>query len=192
MAYMINKGDAAQRRSVAESLVGLRDLAPGRHEPVITAWTTAWLGSPYQSLTDIPYSLIAGDYRLFDHINDVTRMGLTLARQAQADWGDRFDLDTLLEILILHDVDKPLIYQKTAEGMKLSELGRQLPHGVVGGMMLRELGFSHEVVATVSTHAFDAPFHNDNFYAYVLHYADMFATDHVMRLSGVKPFYMRK
>jgi hypothetical protein len=54
-------------------------------------------------------------------------------------------------------------------------------------MLLKDLGFPHEVVTTVATHAADAPFHGSNLAAYVLHYADMFATDHVMRMKGIKP-----
>ena len=60
-----------------------------------------------------------------------------------------------------------------------------------GAMLLKELGFPHLVVSTVATHASNAPFHGSSFEAYVLHYADFFATDHACMREGVTPFYQR-
>ena len=92
----------------------------------------------------------------------------------------------------LHDLDKPLLYRREGTGAVHTPLYHELPHGVIGAMMLKELGFPHTVVSTVATHATNAPFHGSTHEAYVLHYADMFAADHAMLQMGRQPFYQRK
>ena len=95
-AYNITLGDKAQRKVVEEALVALDLMPADLREKIVTAWTTSWLGSSFQSLADMPYAPIAPDYPLFDHVNDVTRVGLNLARQAQQDWNKSYDLNILL------------------------------------------------------------------------------------------------
>jgi hypothetical protein len=58
---------------------------------------------------------------------------------------------------------------------------------------LKELGFDHTIVSTVSLHAGNAPYHGRNYEAYVLHYADYFATDHAIMLEGPgkEPYYQK-
>jgi hypothetical protein len=190
--YSIEQGDPARRRKVEAWLEGLDLVSAATRERIVTAWISMWAASPYAALEDMPYSTHAPSYRLADHVNDVTLAGIDLGRRAQARWGDALDLEVLVPILILHDVDKPLMYVRDAEGkVRGSALSRELPHGVPGAMLLKELGFPHLVVSTVATHATNAPFHGSSFEAYVLHYADMFATDHAIRLGGGTPFYQR-
>jgi putative nucleotidyltransferase with HDIG domain len=140
----------------------------------------------------MPFSPIAPDYRLEWHVNDVTRTGVDLAKRAAADWGAKIDWDVMMSILMLHDVDKPLMYSREGGTVGYSQLSKELPHGVVGAMLLKELGFPHIVVSTVATHAGNAPFHGSNLEAYVLHYGDYFAADRAMFLAGKTPFYQKK
>jgi predicted hydrolase (HD superfamily) len=193
LPYHVVSGDPDQRKLVEEAVTGLSLVSAETHQKIVTAWASVWLSSAYQTLQDVPFSPILPGYRLMDHVNDVTRVGLSLARRAKEDWGDDYDIDTLVSILVLHDVDKPLIYSPSSkESIVYTDLARQLPHGVIGAMLLKEIGFSHEVVSSVATHAEDAPFHGETFYDYVLHYADVFAADHVTRLFKTKAFYNRK
>ena len=71
-------------------------------------------------------------------------------------------------------------------------LCHELPHGVIGAMLLTELGFAHTVVSTVAAHATNTPLHGRNLEAHVLHYADLFAADHAFRTIGGTPLYLRK
>ncbi len=96
----------------------------------------------------------------------------------------RVDWDVMMSILILHDVDKPLMYTREGASVGYSQLSRELPHGVVGAMLLKELGFPHTVVSTVATHAGNAPFHGSNLEAYVLHYGDYFSADQALMFLG--------
>ncbi len=189
--YTIDHTSNSRRQAVEEWLWGLDLVSPEVREKIVTAWVSTWSSSPYQELSDMPFSPSAPDYRLEWHVNDVTRTGVDLARRAAADWGAKIDWDVMMSILILHDVDKPLMYTREADGVGYSRLSKELPHGVVGAMLLKELGFPHTVVSTVATHAGNAPFHGSNLEAYVLHYGDYFAADRAMFLAGKTPFYQK-
>ncbi|MFC0389030.1 HDIG domain-containing metalloprotein [Muricoccus vinaceus] len=189
--YRIERGDPARRQRVAGWLDGLDGISDATREAVVTAWVSSWVSSPFEALEDMPYSLIAPSYRLMDHVNEVTRAGLDLARRAARDWGRHTDPEVLVPILVLHDIDKPLLMMREEGVVRGSPLHAELPHGVLGAMMLRELGFPHLVVSTVATHATNAPFHGSTTEAWLLHYADLFATDHALMSTGGKPFYQR-
>src|ERR1700722_18046012 len=191
---VIPRPSHSRRRAVEEWLFGLDLVSASMREKIVTAWVSTWSSSPYQELAEMPYSPSAPHYRLQDHVNDVTRAGVDLARRAAADWGKTFDNDILMPILTLHDVDKPLMYVRDSpDKVGYSQLARELQHGVVGAMLLKELGLPHPVVSTVATHAGNSPFHGRNFEAYVLHYADYFSTDHAIMLEGVEkqPYYQK-
>jgi hypothetical protein len=189
--YHIDNGSNWRRQAVEEWLFGLDLLSPPVREKVVTAWVSAWASSSHEKLEDMPFSPGASPYPLMQHINDVTRAGVDLGKRAEADWGVTFDPDVLVSILILHDVDKPLLYAREGDGAGHTPLFYELPHGVIGGMLLKELGFPHTVVSTVATHATNAPFHGRNLEAQVLHYADLFAADHAFRQMGKTPVYLR-
>ena len=189
--YTIDRTSNSRRKAVEEWLWGLDLVSPEVREKIVTAWVSSWSSSPYAELSEMPFSPSAPDYRLEWHVNDVTRTGVDLARRAAADWGAKIDWDVMMSILILHDVDKPLMYTREGDGVGYSQLSRELPHGVVGAMLLKELGFPHTVVSTVATHAGNAPFHGSNLEAYVLHYGDYFAADRAMFLAGKTPFYQK-
>lgn len=192
--YTIDHGSNSRRQAVQDWLFGLDLVSQPLREKIVTAWLSTWSSSPYQALADMPYSPGAPHYRLEWHVNDVTRAGVDLARRAATDWGKRVDNDVLVPILILHDVDKPLMYtRESPDKVGYSQLAHELPHGVVGAMLLKELGFDHSIVSSVATHAGNAPFHGRNFEAYVLHYADYFATDHAIMLEGEdrQPYYQK-
>jgi hypothetical protein len=189
--YTVHQGNADQRARVESWLFGLDLVSPSMREIMVTGWVSAWLSSSYQRLEDMPYAPAAPSYQLARHVNEVTRTGIALARRAMEEWHDELDFDVLVPILVMHDVDKPLMYVRDGEKVTHSKLSQELPHGVVGAMLLKELGFPHLVVSTVATHAANAPFHGRSLEAYVLHYADFFATDRTCMREGAPPFYQR-
>lgn len=191
--YTIDRASNSRRKTVEEALWGLDLVSPEVRDRIVTAWVSAWSSSPYEELSDMPFQAGPPFYPLIEHVNEVTRAGVDLARRAAADWGVTIDWDTMVSILILHDVDKPLLYRRDEgeDGQGHSRLFHELPHGVVGAMLLKDLGFPHLVVSTVATHATNAPFHGKSVEAHVLHYADLFAADHAMRVMGKTPIYLR-
>lgn len=191
--FTLTEGTNAQRAAVRDWLHGLDAMPAGIADRVVTAWVTSWTSSSHATLEEIPFSVHAAAYPLARHVNEVTRAGQALMPVASADWGVELDPAVMLPILILHDVDKPLRSMRDAAGAVVkTPLAREMPHGVVGAMLLRDLGFDHRVVSTVATHATDAPFHGETAEAHVLHYADLFAADHALKAQGAVPFYRRK
>ncbi|WP_196803351.1 HD domain-containing protein [Arthrobacter sp. 135MFCol5.1] len=140
----------------------------------------------------MPYSLQAVDYRLLDHTNEVADVGLVLGEYARGRWGSGFDADTLLAALILHDIDKALLYTRQ-DGVVVADPSRAcLPHGVLGAMLLKEAGLPDDVVTLVGTHATTSPIKTAGAEAWILHYADLFACDHAFgQAQGTLPFFQR-
>lgn len=191
MPYRIETGSKARRAAVEDWLFGLDLVSPAVRTRIVTAWVSAWKSSSHAGLGDMPFNP-GPFFPLAKHVNQVTRAGVDLGRRAETDWGMALDWDEMMSILILHDVDKPLLYVRQDGEYVTSALSRELPHGVVGAMLLKELGFSHLVVSTVATHATNAPFHGATREAHILHYADLFAADHALRMMGRTPFYLRR
>jgi hypothetical protein len=190
--YEIHAGSANQRQAVASWLAGLDLVSPAVRDQIVTGWVSAWASSPYAALEDMPYSTLAPGLTLMQHVNEVTRTGIDLAPRAVSEWRDPIDWDAMVSILTMHDVDKPLMFVRHDGRVIKSALSAELPHGVVGAMMLKDLGFPHKVVSTVATHAANAPFHGSNVEAYILHYADFFATDRACMREGTTPFFQRR
>jgi hypothetical protein len=189
--YTIDATSNSKRKAVEDWLWGLDLVSSELRSRIVTAWVSTWASSPYERLEDMPFS--AGiEYPLMAHVNEVTRAGVDLARRAKADWGSELSNDVLVTSLILHDVDKPLMYVRQGAEIVNSTLSQEIPHGVVGGMLLKELGFSHEVISIVTTHSPRMPFHNRGFAAFVLHYADMFSADHAYMSVGKRPSFLHR
>jgi putative nucleotidyltransferase with HDIG domain len=189
--YDVREGTANQRQAVATCLAGLDLVSHSVREQIITSWVSAWTSSPHAALEDMPYSTLAPRLTLMQHVNEVTRTGIELARRAIAEWQDPIDWDVMVSILTLHDIDKPLLFVREDGKVVYTPLAKELPHGVTGAMLLKDLGFPHIVISTVATHASNAPFHGCNVEAYILHYADFFATDRACMREGTTPFYQR-
>ncbi len=188
--YKIDATSNSKRRSMEDWLYGLDLVSPELRSKIVTAWVTTWSSSPYERLEDMPWSP-GHDYPLMHHVNEVTKAGVDLARRAAADWGTTFSNDVLVPILILHDVDKPLMYARQGGEIVETKLSQEIPHGVVGGMLLKELGFAHEIIATVTSHSPRMPFRVNSPIGHVLHHADMFSADHVYMALGKTPGFVK-
>ncbi|GAB3561591.1 hypothetical protein GCM10027405_13620 [Arthrobacter alkaliphilus] len=190
--YTLQAGDIEQRRGVLRAMPRLAGLGAPLRELAVTAWVSAWLASTHDSLEEMPYSLQAPDYSLLDHTNEVADAGILLADYARARWGANFDRDVLLASLLLHDIDKALLYTRI-NGAVVSDPARAgLPHGVLGAMLLKEAGLPDSVVTLVGTHTTTSPVKTGDAEAWILHYADLFACDHAFRLApGTTPFFQR-
>ncbi|MCO5066614.1 MAG: HD domain-containing protein [Rhizobiaceae bacterium] len=189
MTYKIDSSRNAWRSAVEKWLVGLDLVSPETREKIVTAWQSTWSSSPFKTIEEAPWDAVDFDYTLADHVNEVTQTGLNLAEHVKKQWNVSVDPEILVPILILHDVDKPLMFVREDGHVVRTPLYHEIPHGVVGGMLLKELGFPHHVVATVTTHSPRMPFPGRSWEAYILHYADYIVCDHAMMRAGEKPFY---
>lgn len=188
--YTIDHGSNWRRQAVEEKIFGL-DLCPAELRPkIVTAWVTTWAASPYERLEDMPWS-VGVDYPLLAHVNEVTQAGVDMGRLATGTWKEDIDQSVLVPALILHDVDKPMMYARRGGEVVATDLAQEIPHGVVGGMLLKELGFPHEIISIVTTHSPKMPFHHRGKASWVLHHADMFAADRALMSMGKKPTFQK-
>lgn len=188
--YSIQTGTSEEREKVRKWLVGLEHMPVESQEKVITAWISSWKSSSFTSLEQVPgfsYSF----YKLTDHVNDVSNFGISLANQAIKQWDIMIDWEELVQILILHDIDKPLLLNVNEGKIEKTALASQIQHGVLGALLLKEIGFSEKVISTVATHATNSPFHGSSMEAYILHYADLFGADYPLIIDGKVPFYQK-
>lgn len=188
--FEVSRGSKSQRTAIAEALFGLDLLSEEIRDKVITAWATTWGASTHKSISDVPFTF-GVEYSLIQHINEVVGAGRILMEYVRKEWKSEVDTDTMLSILLLHDVDKPLLYDRKNGAIVKTALAHRYPHGVLGAMVLRDILFPDIVVSTVATHATNAPFHGENIEAYILHYADCFCADRAIMCTGGVPLYRR-
>lgn len=190
--FKIIVGSQQQREEIKNRIPGLDELSPKIKEKVVTAWVTAWKNSSFESLEEVP---CGKRHHLMDHVSEVVNFGMAFAKLAQNQWGETWDkqLDRqeLIQALILHDLDKPLLYAKKGDLLEGSPISRQLPHGVLSALILSELGFSEAVISTVATHSLKSPFHPATALSHILYYADMFSADHTLLEEGSEPYFCR-
>ncbi|MEW9672499.1 HDIG domain-containing metalloprotein [Ammoniphilus sp. 3BR4] len=188
--YTIQTGSSEERNQVRNWLTGLERMSYDSQEKMITAWISSWKSSSFSSLEQIP-GFTFSFYKLTDHVNDVVHFGTMLAEQAIKRWDVSIDWETLLQVFILHDIDKPLLLATREDRIEKTDLASQIQHGVLGALLLKEMGFSEKVISIVATHSTNSPFHGSSNEAYILHYADMFAADHALMIDGKSPFYQK-
>jgi len=191
MPYKITHDETPLRAEIRTQLFGLDLVSEKMREGIVTAWISSVSSSAYDRLQDVPWDPSHTSYRLLSHVNEVTRAGIGFAKLAAKEWGHQVNDDILVPILILHDVDKPLLFAPRGSETVHSKLYRELPHGVIGGMLLKELGFDHSVVSVVATHSPMMPFRGETFEAFVLFYADHFCCDNELLRAGKQPVYQR-
>ncbi|MGM7721657.1 hypothetical protein [Metabacillus sp. Hm71] len=117
--------------------------------------------------------------------------GIPLAEGAEKRWRINIDWEFLIPLFLLHDIDKPLLLNVENGEIKKTKAAFEFPHGVLGTMLVKDLGFSDKVVSAVATHATSSPFHSSTREAYILHYADLFAADHALILENKLPYYQK-
>lgn len=115
--------------------------------------------------------------------------GIPLAEEAEKRWRIKIDWEFLIPLFLLHDIDKPLFLDIENGEIKKTKAAFEVPHGVLGAMLVKDLGFSDKVVSTVATHATSSPFHSSTRKAYTLHYTDLFAADHALMLENKLLYY---
>lgn len=189
-SYRLEKPDEKQQAALRCTFPRLSELPLEMQDDILTAWWSVLAASSYDTLIDVPFSHGSHD-RLVDHINDVVEAGLALADMAQAQWGWTLDRGRLIAILILHDLDKPLLMDRQAGEDIATPVSKRIPHGVLGAMLLAELGIGEEITAAVATHATHAPLRGPDREVLILHYADLFAADKALLDTDRVPFFQQ-
>ncbi|MBZ4021557.1 hypothetical protein CKO11_03675 [Rhodobacter sp. TJ_12] len=189
-SYSIVEPDVKTRAALEAAFPRLCELPDPLRHAALTAWGSMLAASSYTAITDVPFSH-GSQARLVDHTNDVIEAGLALYQTAQTQWGWRVDRARLLAILLLHDLDKPLLMDRV-EGTDIdTPVAARIPHGVLGALMLAELGVEEDIIAAVATHATHAPLRGPDPEVLILHYADLFCADALLQDTARLPFFRR-
>ncbi|MEQ5869625.1 HD domain-containing protein [Sagittula sp. NFXS13] len=189
-SYQIVKTDTRQTRQMLEAFPRAAELEPVLQAALVTAWVSVLASSTFERIVDVPFSYGSGT-SLVDHTNDVTEAGLALMSVAAERWGWQVNRQTLLAVLLLHDVDKPLLMEKCEGNDLQTPVASRIPHGVLGALLLAELGLDEAIVAAVATHATNAPVRGPDPEVMILHYADLFAADSALLKTARLPFFRR-
>ena len=124
-------------------------------EKVIRAWYKAWKRGNFLRIEDVHQFEPARDFIAYtnvDHTNQVCRACEQMGEILAALLNLRLNRDYLLAGVVLHDVDKIVIFDARSGG--LTETGRRLPHAQAGAAMAREEGLPEEVVHMIAAHSF--------------------------------------
>lgn len=187
-SYKIVSPTAPQRAQMLDAFPRLGELHPPDRDRAVTAWLSVLYASSFADIRDVPFSHGAPG-SLVDHTNDVTEAGLALLAVAETRWGWTVDRQRLLAVLLLHDLDKPLLMRREAGADLETPVASRIPHGVLGALILTELGMAEEVVAAVATHATHAPLRGPDPEVHILHYADLFCADAELARTDRTPFF---
>lgn len=186
--YRIFHASAEETDKIEDLFPALSRIHGSDRAKVVDAFCSVWRCGGYESLADAPFSRHNTHYRLVDHINEVVDVGMWYRDYAlerfRDDWARDLDEQLLLELLLLHDVDKFLLLAN-------EELERSVAHGVLAGLMLNELDIDERVVKLVICHSPSYHRHVVDPIAMCLHYADLFSCDHIHMIGGREPFFVR-
>ena len=185
MFYEKLEADSGGRERILTLLPVIRDLEEELQKKTVDLVFSAWKASGVGKLEDLRFSRHT-EYPLYLHIRETVGTGMMLLEYAKEHWQDEWtesvDESILLQALILHDIDKPIIVHRP-------ETENGIAHGVLGAMMARDFGFDERVISLIACHSPKSPVRPGNAMMQVLSYADLFSADHILLLDGRKGFF---
>lgn len=164
--------------------------APSLRQAVAATWAASLAASPFSRIEDVPQSPVIVDRPLLAHVNEVNDLALTLMGLA-GHYGLTIDRDLAVATAILHDVDKPLIFRRDAQGAFATAPGTGLgDHGAIGALLARRHGVPDAVAELVRRHS---SFASDGLpgtaEGTIIHYADLTSNDLASVQHGVPPVH---
>jgi putative nucleotidyltransferase with HDIG domain len=148
-------------------------------EKVLQVWETSLKQGNWQveDLQTMPFTLLLKPcpITLLEHTRAVTLGALAAAQAMVKVHGDKFpvNFDVVIAGGLLHDVGKPLEYEKDKQGnYTKSELGKLLRHPFSGVWLCREVGMPAEIVHTIAVHAKEGDGGFRSVEAVFIHHAD--------------------
>ena len=123
-------------------------------EQVADVWLRTIELSTWDSIAAMPFSNNFPERSLTEHVNLTTEAALMMARLMKKYHDIEIDEDELLAFALIHDVDKALKYASDGNGgVFVSEMGKQIQHGVMSAMIARDCGMSMKMQHLLITHS---------------------------------------
>jgi putative nucleotidyltransferase with HDIG domain len=153
-------------------------------QKVIEIWLDVWKASDWERIEDVPKALAGGHYKLYKHIQSVTRMALATSQIITEQHGVEFDRDLLIAGGLLHDVSKLSERQMRDGAVQNTELGKLVQHAVYAAHLAWEKGLSDELVHIIVSHTFISGHLPITPEAVLVRYVDYLDTDILLREEG--------
>jgi putative nucleotidyltransferase with HDIG domain len=140
---------------------------------VIKAWLLAIEQGKWQSIDDIPFTLLTKAQKtLVQHTRAVTKMAIAIAAVRQD-----LNRDVLIAGGLVHDVGKLLEYCRNGKEIVKSEHGNKVRHPVSGYGIALEAGLPLEVAHIVAAHSKEGEGVTRSPEAIVIHHCDFIDFD---------------
>jgi putative nucleotidyltransferase with HDIG domain len=81
-------------------------------------------------------------------------------------------MDHLIAGALLHDVGKALEYEKSGDGVRVSEYGKKIRHPISGANLARELGLPEEVAHIIESHSHEGDKMKRSKESIIVHHCD--------------------
>ncbi len=185
MFYEKREADKEGKERILTLFPMILDLVETLQKKTVDLIFSAWKASGVENIEDLKFSRHT-EYPLYLHIRETVETGMALWGYAKEHWNDEWtqsvDESVLLQALLLHDIDKPVIVHRP-------ETENEIAHGVLGAMMARDFGFDERVISLIACHSPKSPIRPGNAMMQILSYADLFSADHILLTDGRKAFF---
>jgi hypothetical protein len=162
---------------------------------VVEIWGEAWADSSWTNLMDVPKGLTsAGDpvaESLVSHVRGVTLACLGCASALREVHGYEIDNDLLLAAALLHDASKVVELEPFADGVRYSEFGVNVQHGVWTANQLLKRDLPLSLTQIIISHTPMSKVVPKPIEGIVLYYADMLDSDAISLVNGY-PLLLKK
>jgi putative nucleotidyltransferase with HDIG domain len=177
------------RKKVVKSFPRVKQIRDSDlREKVLSAWSRALEEGSFRRLEEIPFSVDFPKAKLFNHINWVMEVSLSIADLVEKRMKIAVNRDLLIAAVLLHDLGKAFESQKKGKKFLKSEIGKKFMHGFWGAYVALEEGVSKDLAHLISTHSKDSPAHPKLLEGIILHYADFAHADLLRFQKGMELF----
>jgi putative nucleotidyltransferase with HDIG domain len=170
------------------AIARLRDEA--LRDAALRTWCLAWEQSGYDDLRDVPDAPGRNRGPLLTHVNLVNDRIADVIGISERDFGVSVDYEVALCAAILHDVDKPLLWEVDGDVSRMIVGRTPLDHGEIGARLARSCGVPERIIGIVLGHSL----YNDHVAerrspeAVVLFHADMLSSTFAALADGHVPY----
>jgi len=192
----LNKNNFNYITSVFPEILDISDK--NLQKKVAEVWMRCLDQSTFSKIEDVP-NFPSKDYpapglshpemtkfTLVNHVRSVIYLTKNIASCIKVFYNIETNLDYLLAGAIIHDADKVLYFSGNKGSYRISDLGKNLPHGFMVGSIAWQLGLDEDIINIALCHAGKSAIFPRKMEGLILIYADCMMADTLRKISGAK------